>query len=545
MQISQSKALTLGELIKYLAPELAAARRAPFWPPDAFALAASILQRSGGYRAVLGPWPPEGRRKGSWSEWIDQEVAGVWRRGLGEFPESPKVPRVVQGWWKTIRQADGLALSEVARDRELCHALLQLCAAADAASAGAGVPVRLEGRDAFWRSARRKLERTSKPSSPGGASLCTRRLRPWAVRVLPKLHTPQAGITIRSLSHHLSLASADEVLPRWVMPVDFSHRPDPRMLNLLVVPWPLKVERHQFKPVPSSSQDPENMPPSFGFFAFRKINPRPLELRRELASLYAAARREADFIDLVVLPELALNEEELQEARQWAAEESVLLIAGVGRTRGVGEPEENFVALEVPFIPGTSISIEQPKHHRWQLDRSQIEAYGLAGHLNPSRRWWEYTRMGDRSLYFLSLLPWFTLCVLVCEDLAQQEPVAKIVRAVGPNLVIAVLMDGPQLGARWPGRYATALADDPGSSVLTVTSLGMCERSVPPGKSPSRVVALWKDRSGQRELTLGPKASGLVLNLLIEPQEEWTADGRTDNGDAGLPVLVGAHDVVV
>lgn len=30
-------------------------------------------------------------------------------------------------------------------------------------------------------------------------------------------------------------------------------------------------------------------------------------------------------------------------------------------------------------------------------------------------------------------------------------------------------MDGPQLGSRWPGRYAGVLADEPGCSVLTFT----------------------------------------------------------------------------
>ena len=44
--------------------------------------------------------------------------------------------------------------------------------------------------------------------------------------------------------------------------------------------------------------------------------------------------------------------------------------------------------------------------------------------------------------------------VLICEDLARQEPAAELIRAVGSNLVIALLMDGPQLNNRWPARYA-------------------------------------------------------------------------------------------
>jgi hypothetical protein len=46
-----------------------------------------------------------------------------------------------------------------------------------------------------------------------------------------------------------------------------------------------------------------------------------------------------------------------------------------------------------------------------------------------------------------------TWSVLVCEDLARKDPAADLIRAVGPNLLIALLMDGPQLKSRWPGRW--------------------------------------------------------------------------------------------
>ncbi len=57
------------------------------------------------------------------------------------------------------------------------------------------------------------------------------------------------------------------------------------------------------------------------------------------------------------------------------------------------------------------------------------------------------------------------------------SPGATILRAVGPNLVVCLLLDGPQSKERWSTRAAAALADDPGSSVLTLTSLGMLRRA--------------------------------------------------------------------
>ena len=76
-------------------------------------------------------------------------------------------------------------------------------------------------------------------------------------------------------------------------------------------------------------------------------------------------------------------------------------------------------------------------------------------------------------------------------------------------LVIVGLLDGPQLASRWSARYASVLADDPGSSVLTLSSFGMVERSRPEGREASRVIALWKDSTtGVREIPLEPGAHG-------------------------------------
>ncbi len=97
---------------------------------------------------------------------------------------------------------------------------------------------------------------------------------------------------------------------------------------------------------------------------------------------------------------------------------------------------------------------------------------------------------------------------LVCEDLARLEPVGEVLRSVGPTLVVALLMDGPQLSGRWPGRYATVLADDPGCAVLTLTSIGMAVTSYGTGMAPNRTIGLWKDpKLGVSELQLD-KGSG-------------------------------------
>jgi hypothetical protein len=136
--------------------------------------------------------------------------------------------------------------------------------------------------------------------------------------------------------------------------------------------------------------------------------------------------------------------------------------------------------------------------------------------------------------------------VLICEDLARQDPAADLIRAVGPNLVIALLMDGPQLNSRWPARYASVLAEDPGSSVLTLTSLGMAERCRPILRStgkraePSRVVGLWRDvQSGEIEIGLDAGDDACVLTLECTVREEYSADGRGDGSATWFPVFAG------
>lgn len=83
-----------------------------------------------------------------------------------------------------------------------------------------------------------------------------------------------------------------------------------------------------------------------------------------------------------------------------------------------------------------------------------------------------------------------TLVSLVCADPAHISDAAKIIRSLGPTAVITPLLDGPQLATRWSARYASVLADDPGSSILTLSACGMVQRSQSFGRSVSCMVGL-------------------------------------------------------
>jgi hypothetical protein len=94
--------------------------------------------------------------------------------------------------------------------------------------------------------------------------------------------------------------------------------------------------------------------------------------------------------------------------------------------------------------------------------------------------------------------------------------------------VVAILMDGPQLRDRWPARYAGILSEDPGSAVLTLTSIGMVRRWSAPYRQLSNSVALWSDENGPRELELAADATGILLSVRVSSRREAVADGRLE-----------------
>jgi hypothetical protein len=103
-------------------------------------------------------------------------------------------------------------------------------------------------------------------------------------------------------------------------------------------------------------------------------------------------------------------------------------------------------------------------------------------------------------------------------------------------------MDGPQLLRRWSARNAATLCDDPGSAVLTLTSLALVNQSNTQEIKSSRVVAMFKDTlSGDHEISLPEGATSVIITLTRKPCVEWSADGRLDQTSATHPVLSGVH----
>lgn len=551
----------------------------PAWPPNVFAFTSVLLADSGAYRLVISPhteasehqWPPElgpqqhdgayddvprrRRRVGStddnaelrrvrWQAHLEH-TARAWRAfaEIQERRRSPSGGRPTQG--VEAEREDGPssgpgpvieALCALIQDSfaapvtgltepegwPLCRALIELHAHADIASAGFGVPGSCAEPGIGMRARQALLYRGT--VSDFGTD---------RIRVLPKLRTPQTGMTIRSLSHNLGI-DRSEVKVNWqtstmLLPGERAHE-----LNLLVIPWPYQVRAEDFRA--SQITDMVVDPRAFGFFEYEPAQ--GFDPAKNLLGVISQAERQVGSISAVILPESAINEQEVDAAEAALGDRVGFFLAGVRGDR------RNYAYLGVRH-PSHLARYDQDKHHRWRLDAAQIAQYGLGQSLDARRLWWEPMRVRPREINFVCANPWLCMAPLICEDLARPDPVADVIRAVGPNLVIALLMDGPQLNARWPGRYASVLADDPGSSILTVTSLGMALRSVPPGMTPRRTIALWKDPAeGACEIDLEPGADAVVLTISAEFVEEFTADGRSDHGAAVRLVLTSVQQIV-
>ena len=397
-------------------------------------------------------------------------------------------------------------------------------------------------------------------------------------RVLPKRHTPTIGTTLRSLSSNLAFhrSSVDVV---WRQSVDspLVRRTNERAkdhekgeiasLRVLLFPWPFDVRATDFK---SMEQLGESVVASHKDEAFFEYDPTPADKLEELNNikdfqmlLHATLKRaikEAGRIDLVVLPESSISEDYVKELEGVLKDYHVSgYIAGV-RIKGSFQTVRNEQGKEskrrfnrnvvycrmfdTKWVPEAAEEYRQDKHHRWRLTRTQVKQYQLGGSLLSKKEWWEGTKLVSRKVTFINIGENLTICPLICEDLARQEPIADLIRTVGPSLVITILMDGPQTSDRWPANYASVLADDPGSSVITLTSIGMVERYQVPWRGKSRAVAHWKEAQGiPTPIELADDEAGIILYLNVDIKKEKIADGREEKVGTSYLTLAGVNNI--
>ena len=572
----------LGQFIAQCQPLIWGSRTKPQlrrwfeWPPDVFALSSLILGSTGAYRRAASPprgqqWPP--------SDWAHKAatLGSRWRNwSAGGCKGSHPLAKQYIGRLNRLRSTplDELYDCETDNSWELCQALLEVLGIADEAMRGVGIAFSplANKHQIFPDTSTEVAKDISLFYLQANFLLALRgslsRLPKYRGIVLPKSRTPQVGLTLRSFSNNLTFHETE---------VDVAWRSfpwlntDENIVNIMVIPWPFHVRAGCFHAVHPAASSYMGQARYFHYMPDERSN----DDMTALVNYIRTVKREVNRVHIMVFPELALGRKSLGHLKRkleatLLPSEIPMIVSGVSSqfqeaehrelaeeklSQPIGYPVDpqtashlqvgpqargtNRVVLSL-YYAGKWHDVVQDKHHRWRIDDQQIEQYGLGGILSGGRVWWEAIQIVRRRLSVLAANSWLTICPLICEDLARLDPVSELIRGVGPSLLTAILLDGPQLRSRWSARYASVFADDPGSSVLTLTSLGMSLRSTPSGKldaerkkraeKDSRTIGLWKDQEkGWYPISIEEDEVPIkILTLAAKMQSEFSFDGRLD-----------------
>lgn len=360
------------------------------------------------------------------------------------------------------------------------------------------------------------------------------------VCVLPKVRVAAVGSTLRNLSRNLCLLPGrGEVRCYWESPVQAMPNENSATLDVLLIPEPRELRAKDFVPHEDQDVAEKELREQKHAWEYFELDQnwisdcvRRAHFLKHCVALLKNAKLESRSVNAVILPELALDYDLFDRLCELLKEEEPCLEFVVsGSSDNCYNEDGNHVLTRIWYQDREQILTQsRAKHHRWRIDRSQVNAYALGASLNPKiQNWWENTPLGRRELHFQRFRKSSVLSVLICEELARSDPCHEILRAVAPNLIVALLLDGPQLRSRWPAQYASNLADDPGSGVLTFTSFGLINRSNEQGHYPeARSIALWKDDSGKLveiQMPKGKGMKGILLSLWSEHTEDQTLTG--------------------
>lgn len=559
----------------------------PFYPTDLFFVSASLLDAAGAF-AHFDPDPDSSEIADDFPRFTLLPEERLILEGLGKewrSASTTETPHAVVGRWTNfLRDHGSTSVRETKRFSDApvwwsdCHALMIV---ADEACEGIGSPSTEE--EPLFKSfihQKKVLSRksTSDPLDEESFDISTGSSPTFSINtnsnfgnVFPKTRVSTSGCSHRNFSRNLTLLpKTGSVRCHWHMPSEPLADDNEKPIDILVIPFPYSISAKCFvdlhDPKKSMKQD-TNVRSGWANF---EIKQRWLDETEDLKGLcrklLRSARADVDTVNGIIFPEYSLTFDLFLEICQDLKEIEPTLefvVAGASNNCDSRErPNGNHVLTcvwhkldengeEIAIVdqgtPGTgeedqkrkkqekqsrAILSSRRKHHRWMLTPQQLTQYSVTSSLDPRVNWWEAHNIGQRELHFFPFRRRSTFTSMICEDLARSDPCHEVLRSVGPNLVFVLLMDGPQIANRWSARYASSLSDDPGCSVLTVTSLGLIERSNRTREHPKQeAVAFFSGPFGQTPLLLpSDGAKGILITLTGESEpNRATIDGRSDS----------------
>lgn len=536
-------------------------RHPPVWPTDLFVTAAHIVHGSG----LLNYFDPDpdsiAQSHTPLAFTLSAEERASCIRAGRAWSEDPEGPDLILDLWTSISNSawnKPLRASTYGQGSQPAPPawwknVLMLLIIADEACVGLGAPPADEFPERWLVASFENL--STRPFS-GGRKIRAQAYRarrqpttygidtdPDVACVQPKGRISAVGCNLRNLTKNASyIPPAGNLRCHWMQPIRSTTRESDEALDILIVPLPYQIEEEAFVTSLTSGPDDDKRP-NWGNFDLKQnwLSDRESVIKFTLEHVVKAKKvLRKNPLNGLIFPEYALDEELFNDiCHEVKKIEPHLEFAVAGSSSNCDGESANFVLTALWDVPASAklkngkssryLLTSRRKHHRWRLSQDQIETYDLQRSLPPPASWWETHCIAQREIHLFHFRKTSVFTTMICEDLARSDPCHDILRAIGPNLVFALLMDGPQLNSRWPGRYAATLADDPGTSVLSVTSMGLIERSNATRLYPeSRTIALWRDETGKsRELSLEKGAKTLLVSLAAKPAVDQTLDGRT------------------
>ncbi len=536
--------------------------RPPNWPPDMFAAGAFLLNISGAYHRITPGGEIISDKNGEYliSDRLRErlrEQAQRWRAAPNAIP-----PEAIKAWSRLRRCKARLCLSRDIVDEKSLPAwwadALILAAVADETCLGLGQITGtingLEPPDWIIDPILGDMEEQEKSQEGLGRSRnnipVTEPLFSWCLAastdvlaVAPKARTPALGCTIRSVSQNLALLPPSGVMQAgWATPPVKSLNSPDNGFRALLIPFPYQIDDDAFKTNGSRKR--------WSWFELEQPWLPDSESEKEM-------KRFTDFIDKLVeqaetaspvnaifFPEYALNWDVFDHLVQHVSKthSSVSMIVS-GSSSNCEGATGNFVLTAQILHEATekdgqtrrlARTTSRAKHHRWRIDKNQIEEYELTGAFpDDTKVYWEKMPILRRQIHAAPFRDGSVFVPLICEDLARSEPCHQYVRALGPNIVLVLLMDGPQIEKRWSARYALSLSEDPGSAVLTFTSKALIARSnsfganQDPPREVSHSIAMFRNPNGKpHEIECDDTHHAVVVEFKSKQCTDLSIDGR-------------------
>lgn len=122
---------TIGSIFRYLFESSDMRLKYMNWPPDAFCFAALALQKSSAYTHLIGSDKPTLRFRGRGRKSRGKVLEELGRHGKKAAVSGKQLPEDVINWFGRVKKHRDLPLGELAKNKSVMTALINLLAAAD------------------------------------------------------------------------------------------------------------------------------------------------------------------------------------------------------------------------------------------------------------------------------------------------------------------------------------------------------------------------------------------------------------------------------